>query len=131
MSEMTEAVAGAAEPYSAAMLIGCMTVALMLALVLIGLAARFIRMLAAARDCDAALEKMKAIEDKLAEMTGAMREVERDYEKSLAGEKAAHDREVFSLQQVIFERNNEILTLRASLAELRQQAGYPYDMPPA
>lgn len=131
MGEMTAAAAGTAAPYSAAAMLGLMTAALILALALIGLAARLIRVLAAARAYDAAQEKISAIEDRLAEMTGAVREAEREYEKNLAAEKAAHDREVFSLQQMIFERNSEILTLRASLAELRQRTGSPYDIPPA
>ncbi len=126
MGDMVTTLKASADVYPAVGLIGFMTVSLMLALILIGLGVRFIRTISALKSYDAALEKIRSIEDQLADMTAAMHEVEMDYERSLAEEKSAHDREVFSLQQTIFDRNAEILTLKTELLDLRRNP-YPYD----
>ncbi len=120
MGGVNEALAG----YPAVSLIGFMTVALVLALVIIGLGARFLRSVAALKDYDASLEKIRSIEATVEQMTAAMREVEMDYEKSLAEEKAANAREVFALQQTIFERNSELLTLKTTLLEMKKNSIY-------
>lgn len=120
MGEIAGTIQAGTAGYSVVALLGFMTVSLMMALILIGLGVRFLRTLSALKEYDAALENIRRIEDNLAQMTAAMREVEKDYEKSLAEEKAAHERAVFSLQQTIFERNSEILSLKTRLLEINQ-----------
>ena len=124
MGDISDVIRASFESYPGVSLMGFMTVALILALVIIGLAARFIRMLVHVKDYAAALEKIRSIETTVAEMTTAMLEVEKDYEKNLAEEKAANAREVFALQQTIFERNSELLTLKTTLLEMKKTSSY-------
>lgn len=125
MGGITEALKSGLESWPALTLLGFATVAMVLALITLGLSARLVRMFSTLKSYDAAMQKVEAIEAQLGEMTQAMREVEMDYEKSLAEEKAAHDREVFDLQQLIFERNAEVLALKTDVLEMRRL--YPYD----
>lgn len=112
-------------------LLGYMTVALMLALVLIALGVRCVRSLWASRELDRALERLEEIERQLMDMVEQSKTMQAEYERATAEEKDAHAREVFSLQQTIFERNSEILDLKTDLLELSKQYGnYPYDTLP-
>lgn len=113
-----------AQQHSAVSLIGFMTLALILAFLAVGVSARILRSFDAAKDYEAALQKLRGIETQAETMTAAMQEVQRDYEKSLAEEKAAHEREVFALQQTIFERNSEILSLKTTLLDMKKTRTY-------
>jgi len=128
--KMTDAFKAALEQYPAVGLLGFMTVALVLALVLIGAVARLVQSLAALKQYGLAVKKVQEIEENLMEMTATAREVQMDYERSLAQEKAAHEREIFGMQQIIFERNGEILTLKSDILEMRRNQGHMFDVPP-
>lgn len=93
-------------------LLGLMTLAFMLALVLIALGVRFTRILASARAFDEAVEKVQRIEQQLEDMTRSAESMQQAYDRSIADIKDTHAKEIFALQQTIFERNSEILSLK-------------------
>jgi hypothetical protein len=113
--------------YPGVTLLGFMTVALMMALILIGLTVRVIRGLGAAKSYEAAMRQIESIEAKLADMTDEMEASLREYDASLRDEKDSNAREVFALQQTIFERNAEILQLKTDILEMSHIQSYDSD----
>lgn len=120
-----------AQGYSAAHLIGFMTMSLMLAMVLIALGVRTIRAMLSAQEYEQAMRRVEEIEQKLHQAIEDAEAMREDYERAMTDMKEEHDREVFSLQQAIFERNSEILDLKTDLLELSKHYGnYHYDTLP-
>ncbi len=91
------ATAAIANSYSAPELLGLMTLSLIIALLLIGFATRLVKTMSAVRNYEVACEKLKEIEIKLEEMT------------------RAHAKECFDLEQIIFDRNNELIDIKNKL----------------
>jgi len=120
-----------AQGYTAAQLIGFMTVSMVLALVLIAVAVRTVRAMLSAREYELAMKRMEDIEQKLHEAMEDAETMQVEYEKAMDDLKEEHAREVFTLQQTIFERNSEILDLKTDLLELSKHYGnYHYDTLP-
>ena len=85
--------------YTPVQLLGLMTLAMLLALLLIALAVRVVHTMSSVRRYDEAYEQVKRIETQLEEIT------------------RTHAKECFDLEQMIFERNNEILDLKNKLLQ--------------
>ena len=126
-----ERLAENAQGYSPAELIGFMTISVVLALVLIATGARTIRGLLSAREYELAMRRVEDIEAKLQQALEDAHAMQDDYERAMADMKEEQAREIFSLQQTIFERNSEILDLKTDLLELSKHYGnYHYDTLP-
>lgn len=110
--------------YSTLELSGIMTLSLIAALLLIALAFRLIQSLRAVREYEAACQKVALIESKLREMEHYIANLERESDKALQQLKEENARERFELQQLVFTRNSEILSLKNTLLELKQPPQY-------
>jgi len=99
-------------------LMGMLVVGWMGAMILIALLYRFFRTFSAVKKYDAACQQVEAIESKLAEMNTHVKELEEEFEKELSKAIETHNQESFELQQIIFERNSEILDLKNQLLRL-------------
>lgn len=107
-----------ADNYSALALMGFMTVAVMIALVLIALSVRVVRSLMSAKAYEQALEKVDEIEQQLQDMITLAQDKQKEYDEALTTLRDVHAREVFTLQQTVFERNSEIIDLKTELQKI-------------
>ena len=110
MNDIITAIKDAIAAYPAASLMGMMLAAVVGALLLIAFGYRMIRAMSAVRQYDDACDKVKEIEEKVAAM-------QQEFCKDLADMKEEYARESFELQQIIFERNAEILDLKNRLIQ--------------
>ncbi len=86
--------------YTLPQTLGLMTGAMVIALVLIALGYRLIKTMVAVREFEAACDKVRQIEDKIEEIT------------------KAHAQQCFDYEEIIFERNNEIIDLKNKLLQV-------------
>ena len=114
--------------YSPITLLGFLTVSLLLALVVIAMFARAFRAYGAAKDYQEAIDKMDVIEQQFKTLMEAQAAQQQEYEKNLCDLRDRHAKEIFALQQTIFERNSEIIDLKTDLLEMSKHTGnYHYD----
>lgn len=114
MSALTAAIA----PYSTLELTAMMTSSLVAALLVIALAFRIISAVASIREYEEACEKVRQIESKMQETEQYIAALEQQYESDLDALKQEHAKERFDLQQLVFTRNSEILSLKNTLIEM-------------
>jgi uncharacterized protein HemX len=95
--------------------LGLMTVAMGIALILIAVGYRMIKTMTVLRKYDEAVEKVQLIEAKTQELQALLTKAEIEYQRDLAELTHLHSKECFDLQQVIFERNGEVLELKNKL----------------
>ena len=118
MNDLTSAIKDSALPYSGWALMGMITVAFVASLFITGFLYRAIRTISAVKQYDAACAQVKSIEEKLTEMSNYADAMQRDFDKKLAEAKEEYARELFEVQQIIFERNSEILDLKNKLIQM-------------
>lgn len=95
--------------------LGLMTLAMVIALILIALAYRLMKTMSIIGKYDEAVEKVKLIESKVEELQLLLTKAEIEYQRDLAELTQQHSKECFELQQLVFERNGEVIDLKNKL----------------